>query len=95
VDNAGIAASARRADSTVVACAIPGSLQSTVQSPTKEREDQAEDNANEEAGDDRKIESGIAAFDADVAGQTAQPASSETTPERETKDRDYAAEESE
>src|SRR3977135_1627927 len=66
-----------------------------VQLPTEERQDQADDNANEEAGDDRKVESGIAAFDPDVAGQTAQPASPEPTPEREAKDRDYDAKQSE
>jgi len=37
----------------------------------------------------------MAAFDADIARQSAKPTGPEPTPEREAKDRDYAAEESE
>jgi hypothetical protein len=59
----------------------------TPPSAPKDRHEQAERDADDEAGDDRKIESAVFAFDADVAGQTTKPPWSEAAPENRAEDK--------
>lgn len=55
-------------------------------STTEDREEQAQHDANDDAGDDRKIETSVRAFDPDVAGQASQPFRSESAPQDQPED---------
>src|SRR5438105_7663985 len=48
----------------------------------KEGEDQAKNDTDDNAGDDRKIERGVSAFNPDIAWETAQPTGAEAAPQQ-------------
>ena len=60
--------------------------------PPKEGEDQTQHDANNNAGDDWEIERAVAALDADIAGQTSEPAGANAGPEQKAKNNDYGSE---
>ena len=60
--------------------------------PPEEGEDQTQHDANNNAGDDWEIERAVAALDADIAGQTSEPAGANAGPEQKAKNNDYGSE---
>src|SRR2546423_8653810 len=63
--------------------------------PAEEGEDQTQHDANNDAGDNWEIERAVAAFDADIARQTSQPACANAGPEQEAKHNDHGSEDDE
>src|SRR5437870_13878202 len=61
----------------------------------KQRKDQAEHNADNDAGDNWEIECAVAAFDADIARQTSEPAGANAAPEQKAKNNDHSSEDDE
>jgi hypothetical protein len=60
--------------------------------PPEERKDQTQHDANYDAGDNWEIERAVAALDADIAGQTSEPAGANAGPEQKAKNNDYGSE---
>jgi len=60
--------------------------------PPEEGEDQTQHDANNDAGDDWEIECAVAAFDADIARQTSEPAAANAAPEQKAKNNDHSSE---
>jgi hypothetical protein len=63
--------------------------------PSEERKDQTQHDANNDAGHDWEIERAVAAFDADIARQTSEPAGANAGPEQEAKHNDHGSEDDE
>jgi hypothetical protein len=61
----------------------------------EEGKDQTQHDANNDAGDDWEIERAVAAFDADIARQTSEPAAANTAPEQKTKNNNRGSEDNE
>jgi hypothetical protein len=57
----------------------------TPPSASKDRKEQTQNDADDNAGDDREIKRAVFTFDANIAGQTAQPLWREATPQNESK----------
>ena len=63
--------------------------------PPKKRKNQTQHDANNDAGDNWEIERAVAAFDADIARQTSEPARANAGPEQEAKHNDHGSEDDE
>jgi hypothetical protein len=63
--------------------------------PAEEGEDQTQHDANNDAGDNWEIERAVAAFDADIARQTSEPARANAAPKQEAKKNDHGSEDDE
>ena len=57
--------------------------------PPEERKDQTQHDANNDAGDDWEIERTVAAFNADIARQTSEPAGADAAPKQKAKHNDH------
>lgn len=91
-DIAGIGAGARHVDRAVAVGETVDSLPPQSPSAAEERHDESEHHAHDNTGNDREVEGGASAFDANVTGQASEPAGAESVPEEETDDHDRAAE---
>jgi hypothetical protein len=63
--------------------------------PPEEGKDQTQHDANNDAGDDWEIECAVAAFDADIARQTSEPAGANSAPKEKAKNDDHDSEDDE